>query len=124
MSITQTTTFNRTVATLEAFAASSGLKFRIEVDGMAFGNLAGAEPVLKKKRVIRTRKYGSIVASFRDKLADMKMGELKTLTTPALPDLDTNHYGSCIAAWCNTNWGKGTYMVSKNGSSVEVMRVK
>ena len=124
MSTANTVTFKKTLAVLEAFAASTGLKFRIEVDGMAFGNLAGAEPVLKKKKFVTSRKYGAITESFRDTLASMKEGELKTLPLPQLPDLNPNHYGSCIAAWCTTNWGKGNYMVSKNGNAVEVMRVK
>lgn len=123
MSIAQSTTLKRVVETLDALTAQ-GLKFRIEIDGMSFGNLAGAEPVLKKKRMVTTRRYGSIAASFRDTLTNMGQGDLQVLTTPKLPDLDTNHYGSCIAAWCNTHWGKGSYMVSKSGDSVEVLRIK
>lgn len=124
MSTAQSITFKKTLAVLEAFAQNTDLKFRIEVDGLAFGNLAGAEPTIKKKKYVSSRKYGAIVASFRDKLTGMSSGELKVLETPNLPDLNTNHYGSCIAAWCNTNWGKGTYMVSKSGTAIEVMRVR
>lgn len=123
MSIATSTTLKRVVETLDALTAQ-GLKFRIEVGGMAFGNLSGAEPVLKKKKMVTTRQYGSITESFKPTLKKMNCGDLQVLATPKLPDLDTNHYGSCIAAWCNTHWGKGSYMVSKSGNSIEVLRIK
>lgn len=123
MSLAQSTTLKKIVQTLDALEAQ-GLQYRIEVGGVSFGKLAGATPTLKKKRFITTRKYGSITESFKDKLSNMKSGDLVVLPTPNLPDLDTNHYNSCVAAWCTSNWGKGSYMVSKNGSSLEVLRIK
>lgn len=123
MSIATSTTLKKIIQTLDALEAQ-GLQYRIEVGGVSFGKLAGALPVLKKKKLVTSRKYGSITKSFKNQLAHMKSGDLVVLPTPNLPDLDTNHYNSCVAAWCNGNWGKGTYMISKNGSSLEVLRIK
>lgn len=122
MSIKDSTALNKIVAALTAMQ-NNGLKFKIVVDDVEFGNLAVVEERVGKRRVSKSRKFGSVAASFKEKLKSVAPGDVVLLDTPALPDLNTSKYTSCVAAWCNTHWGKGKYMTSRRGNGVEVLRV-
>lgn len=122
MSIKNSVALNKIVAALTAMQ-SNGLKFKIVVDDAEFGDLKVDSHGPLRRRTVTTRRFGSVAASFKDKLKTVKPGDIILLDTPSLPDLTTTKYTSCVAAWCNTHWGKGKYMTSRRGNGVEVLRV-
>lgn len=122
MSIKDSATLAKIVTVLTSME-THGLQFKIVVDGAEFGNLVIPTQATTKRRVSKNRRFGSVAASFKDTLKKVSPGDLVLLNTPALPDLTTTQYTSCIAAWCNTHWGKGKYMTSRRGNGVEVLRV-
>lgn len=124
MSVTNTMTFNKLVGTLDALKAQ-GVSYKIIADGIEFGDLPTAtQKVPKRKYMFNVRPKGSITATYRNKLEALKSGELESLEVPVLPNVTPSSYQSHISAWCCTHWGKGNYMISRNESQIEVLRIK
>ena len=122
MHVSQSVNFSKIIASLNALK-SQGVQFKVVADGKEYGDL---QVVLAKKRhIVSSRKYGAVRNTYKSILEGVKPGEVVIVKMPNLPDLTLNQYGSNISAWCTSNWGKGSYMISqtKDAKGVEVLRV-
>lgn len=124
MHISQTVAFSKIIATLNALK-TQGVHFKIVADGQEYGDLALAKSLNSKRKISTARKYGAVRNTYKPILEAMQPGDVVVIDTPDLPDLTTTQYGSNISAWCTSNWGKGSHLISqtKDAKGIEVMRV-
>ena len=122
MHVSQTVAFSKIIASLNALK-SQGVQFKVVADGKEYGDLKTTSA--PKRHTVKSRVYGAVRNTYKTTLQAMIPGDVVVLKTPNLPDLTTTQYGSNISAWCTSNWGKGSHMVSqtKDAKGIEVMRV-
>ena len=106
----QLTAIKRTLQALENLGCSY---YVVTADGDVFGEL----PNQKKTKEF---KHGAITAYFRPFLEKLQPGQVGCVPIDKFPPQSIS---SSMSAWCQNNWGKGSYTYERNGNEFHLLRI-
>lgn len=126
MEISETSTFQKTLAVLVALQ-SQNVKFKIILpDGKEYGDLDVVQDKRRTRINSTLRKRGEISGYIDPLIKHMKIGDVIQIPVPThILDIDSKRLLSCISSRCIQFWGNGSVMVSTaKNNSIEVMKIK
>jgi hypothetical protein len=106
----QKTAINRALQALENLGCSY---YVVTADGEVFGEL----PNQKKAKEF---KHGDITAYFKPFLVDLKPGQVGCVP---IEKFTHKNISSSMSAWCQNNWGKGSYTYERCGNEFHLLRI-